>query len=87
MFPEEELIFEMMYSMLDVELSSTDMDKRADIIKEIEKIIEKTFYKDEEDATEYYSNKMRRKQELGGKYNEKFLDISTEENNEVEDKS
>ena len=34
----------------------------------------KTFYKNEEDATQFYSEMMTRKKEHGGKYNEKFLD-------------
>lgn len=84
-YPDEELIFEMMYSMLDVELSSKEIDKRSDVIDQIEKVIEKTFYKNEQDATEYYSNRMKRKQELGGKYNEKFLIASTDESEEIED--
>lgn len=52
------------------------------------KTLAKTFYKDETDATEYYSNMMVRKKENGGKYNEKFLDyqpLETEfEDNEDE---
>ena len=44
------------------------------ILDDINKTLAKTFYKDEADATEYYSNMMLRKKENGGKYNEKFLD-------------
>ena len=84
-YPDEEMIFEMMYSMLDTEIVMKDMDKRSNVAKEIEKIIEKTFYKNEEDATKYYANKIKRKQELGGKYNEKFLEGSIEDDTEVED--
>ena len=38
------------------------------------KLIEEYFYKNEEDATKFYSDMMVRKKENGGKYNEKFLD-------------
>ena len=41
-------------------------------------------YKDEEDATQFYSDMMIRKKEHGGKYNEKFLDYQTAES-EFED--
>ena len=84
LYPDEELCFEMMYSLLDTELNSTDMDKRSEVLDELEKIVEKTFYRNEEDATNYYTQKMQRKKDLGGKYNEKFLDIQSEENNEYE---
>ena len=61
-------------SLIDIENSASGMTKRKDILKEIDKEIECTFYKDETDATEYYTNKMIRKRDYGGKYNEKFLE-------------
>ena len=42
--------------------------------KDVGATICKTFYKNEEDATKFYSDMMVRKKENGGKYNEKFLD-------------
>ena len=39
----------------------------------------------EDDATIYYSDRMNRKKQMGGKYNEKFLDYISEEDSEVED--
>lgn len=77
MYPNEELVFEMMYSLIDIENSASGMTKRKDILKEIDKEIECTFYKDGTDATEYYTNKMIRKRDYGGKYNEKFLETYT----------
>ena len=41
--------------------------------------IQKTFYKDEKDATEYYLSQTTRKKDLGGKYNEKALDNTYDE--------
>ena len=74
MYPDEELLFEMMYSLIDIENNASGMTKRKDIIKEIDNEIECTFYKNEADATEYYTNKMIRKRDYGGKYNERFLE-------------
>ncbi len=88
MYPDEELAFEMMYTLIDVENKASDVNQRKNILDDINKILAKTFYKDETDATEYYSNMMVRKKENGGKYNEKFLDyqpLETEfEDNEDE---
>ena len=74
LYPDEELAFEMAYSLVDVENQSSSLNKRKGIVDSLEKCIRKTFYKNEEDATEYYMNRMVRKKELGGKYNEKALD-------------
>lgn len=74
MFPDEELAFEMMYSMVDVENKSSGVNQRKGILDSVNSIIGKTCYKNEEDATQYYTDMMHRKKENGGKYNEKFLD-------------
>ena len=56
----------------------------------MEECIHRTFYKNEEDATEFYLSQVQRKKDLGGKYNEKVLDSSydvveeTEENEDEE---
>lgn len=74
MYPDEELAFEMMYTLIDVENKASDVNQRKNILDDINKTVTRTFYKNEVDATEYYSNMMVRKKENGGKYNEKFLD-------------
>ncbi|WP_461811302.1 DNA phosphorothioation system sulfurtransferase DndC [Faecalimonas sp.] len=74
MFPDEELAFEMMYSLVDVENKSSGVNQRKGILDSVNSIIGKTCYKNEEDATQYYTDMMQRKKENGGKYNEKFLD-------------
>lgn len=87
LYGDEELVFEMMYSLVDIENRAQGLNTRKGIISDIEKAIGKTFYKDEDDATTYYSNKMIRKKKMGGKYNEKFLDNISEEDVETEDES
>ena len=84
MYPGEELAFEMMYSLIDLENQATGVNQRKDILKDINSAISKTFYKDEEDAIKHYYDQMIRKKEHGGKYNEKFLDFQTVES-EFED--
>lgn len=73
-YADEELVFEMMYMLIDIENRSTGLNQRKGILDAIDSTISKTFYKNEEDATKYYSDMMIRKKENGGKYNEKFLD-------------
>ena len=84
MYPDEELAFEMMYTLIDVENKSSDANHIKNIFDDINITFSKTFYKDEADATEYYTNIMVRKKENGGKYNEKFLDYQPNES-EFED--
>ncbi len=71
---DEELLFEMAYTLLDQENYSNGLNQRKGIQSTLEKTIKHTFYKNEEDATNYYSDMINRKQEYGGKYNEKFLE-------------
>lgn len=86
-YADEELVFEMMYTLIDIENRSTGLNQRKGILDAIDSTISKTFYKNEEDATQYYSDMMIRKKENGGKYNEKFLDyqpLESEFENEEE---
>ena len=76
LYPEEELSFEMLYSLIDIENKASSINNRKSIIDDITNTIQKTFYKDEDDATLFYSAMMKRKKENGGKYNEKFLDYT-----------
>ncbi len=73
-YEDEELVFEMMYKMIDIENHATGLNQRKGIIDSIERVIGQTFYKNEDDAQNYYFEKMTRKKEMGGRYNEKFLD-------------
>lgn len=73
LYEDQELAFEMMYSLIDVERNAVGMNQRKGILDDLEKVICKTFYQNEDDATQYYMDKMNRKKDYGGKYNEKFL--------------
>ena len=74
LYPNEELLFETMYTLLDIENKSINLNERKGLMAKIEASIDKTFYKNEKDATEYYAKKIARKREMGGKYNDKFFD-------------
>lgn len=90
--PDEELLFEMAYTLLDQENYANGLNQRTGIQTRLEETIKRTFYKNEEDATKYYSDQVNRKQQYGAKYNEKFfehiqtepdeLDTENEEDNE-----
>ena len=71
---DEELLFEMCYTLLDQENYSNGLNQRKGIQNTLESTIKHTFYKNEEDATTYYANQINRKQKYGAKYNEKFLE-------------
>ncbi len=87
LYPDEELAFEMMYTLVDIENKAIGVSQRKGILDDINNTIRKTFYRDEEDATTFYSDMMIRKKENGGKYNERFLDyqLSDSEFNDSED--
>ena len=87
LYGDEELVFEMMYSLIDVESNAAGMNQRKGIIEELEKVIAKTFYKNEDDATQYYMERVCRKKEYGGKYNEKFLDYGNQMPEEPDEES
>lgn len=73
LFPDEELAFEMLYSLVDIENRTNGIVKRKGVVDSLQECIRKNFYKDEDDATEYYSDQLTRKRDLGGKYNDKFF--------------
>lgn len=84
LFPEEELTFEMLYSMIDIENQSNSLNQRKGILDDLEKCISHTFYTNEEDATKYYEDRITRKKELGGKFNDKFFSHIQSEAEEFE---
>jgi len=85
LYPDEELLFEMLYSLIDMENASSGLNKRKGILDLLEKCIKHNFYKNEADATQYYSEQVKRKKTYGGKYNEKFLEHIMTEGEEYED--
>ncbi|MBP2656985.1 MAG: hypothetical protein H6Q69_17 [Firmicutes bacterium] len=72
--PNEELLFEMLYGLIDIENSSNGLNQRKGILGSLKQCIKQNFYENEDDATQYYSEQVKRKKEYGGKYNEKFLE-------------
>lgn len=74
LYPDEELAFEMAYSLIDIENHSNSLNQRKGVSDSLESCIHRTFYKNEEDATAYYLDTVTRKKDLGGKYNEIALD-------------
>lgn len=85
LYPNEELSFEMMYSLIDIESSINSVNERKGILNSLESCIKKTFYTDEEDATLYYREQLERKKAMGGKYNEKFFVNIKDQDEEFED--
>lgn len=79
LYPDQELAFEMAYSLIDIENHSNSLNQRKGVSDSLKACIQRTFYKNEEDATEYYLSQVSRKKDLGGKYNEKALDSSYDE--------
>ena len=84
LFPDEELSFELMYSLLDTEIQSSSINSRKGVLDSLQKCIEHNFYKDEIDATSYYTQQLERKREIGGKYNEKFFAHIREDSEETD---
>ena len=72
LYPDEELSFEMMYSLVDTERFAAFFNERKGIIDTLEKCITSNFYKNEDDAKTYYSNKVKRVDEFEEKQ-DKFL--------------
>lgn len=86
MNPDEELNFEMMYSLLDVESRANSLNQRKGILSSLESCITHTFYKNENDATQYYIDRLDRKRSYGGKYDEKFFAHVRDEGEEFDQK-
>lgn len=85
LYPNEELSFEMMYSLIDTEASINSVNERKGILNSLESCIKKTFYSNEDDATLYYREQLERKKTMGGKYNEKFFITFKDESDEFEE--
>jgi len=74
LYGDEELMPELMADIIDVEVEARGMAERKGILDKINDCVKKNFYKNEEDATEYYSNRVKRQKDVGGKYDQKFLE-------------
>ena len=91
MYGGEELAFEMMYTLVDLENRASGIGARKGLLEAMEAAIGRSFYKDEADAVRYYTERMRRKKEMGAEYNEAFLDAAlpdrSQEPLDIEDES
>ena len=83
--PDEELAFEMVYSLIDTENQSNGVNNRKGIVDALENCIKHNFYKNEEDATAYYRMQLERKRNMGGAVNERFFSHIYDEGEEFED--
>ncbi|MCM1524182.1 MAG: DNA phosphorothioation system sulfurtransferase DndC [Ruminococcus sp.] len=70
----EEQLFELMYTLIDIESKSNSMNNRKGIMELLEKTLKQNFYKNEKDARDYYYDRINRKQNMGGKYDERALE-------------
>lgn len=75
----EMMLFEMMYTLIDIESKSNILNNRKGILDQIEKTIKKNFFKDSNDASEYYFERIRRKKDHGAKFNDNILPETNEE--------
>lgn len=66
--PDEELLFEMVTSIIDIEKKSSDLNSRRGVLTEIEKQIIKGFYKNEKDACDYAISKLHVRKNMGASY-------------------
>lgn len=87
MYPDEELSFEMLYSLIDTENHANSVNDRKGILDSLEKCIKHNFYSNEDDATAYYTEQIQRKKDMGAKFNEKFFAHIQDEGEEFEDVS
>lgn len=74
LYPDDELSFEMLYSMIDIENRANSLNQRKGILDQLESCIKHNFYSDEADATQYYLDRVRRKQAYGGNFDSRILD-------------
>ena len=83
-FGDEELAFEMMYNLIDIEIQAAGINDRKGILDDLEHAIHRTFYQNEEDAHSFYRNTLMRSRDLGGQYREKYFDVLPDEETAIE---
>lgn len=76
---DETMLFELMYTLIDIESKSNMMNNRKGILNQIEQTIKKNFYKNADDAAEYYFDRVKRKKEHGAKYDDNILQETEDE--------
>ena len=73
---DETQLFQLMYTLIDIESRSNMMNNRKGILDQLEQTIKKNFYKNADDAAAYYFEKIKRKKENGAKYGDNILQES-----------
>jgi len=68
LFPDEELLFETVARIVDIESQATEQKARRGVTKNVETQIKKGFYKNEQDAQQYAMDKVQRKKKMGATY-------------------
>lgn len=71
LYPDEELLFETVASIVDIERKSADMKKRYGVMNTIETRIKRGFFKNEDDALTYASQKLGRKKRMGASFDQR----------------
>ena len=79
-YPDEELLFEVAASIVDIERKSTDTKKRRGILAAVEAQIKRGFYKNEEDALNYAAQKVKRKKAMGAAFDQRAEAEDTQTN-------
>ena len=78
----ETQLFELMYTLIDIESRADIMNNRKGILNSIETTIKQNFYIDETDAHKFYFDRTKRKRDLGGKYDERAFNTVHDEGEE-----
>ena len=68
LFPDEELLFETVARIVDIESQATEQKARRGVTKSVEAQVKKGFYKNEQDAQQYAMDKVQRKKKMGATY-------------------
>lgn len=75
LYGDEELLPEMIASLIDTEENAFGNSNRKGLIDKLDQDVRKCFYKNEDDALVYYKNKEDVRKAAGADYNEKFYQL------------
>ena len=78
LYPDEELLFETVARIVDIESQATEQKARRGVVKSVETQLKKGFYKNEQDAQQYAMDKIQRKKKMGASY-----DVEAEDNSQM----
>ena len=78
LYPDEELLFETVARIVDIESQATEQKARRGVVKNVETQLKKGFYKNEQDAQQYAMEKIQRKKKMGAAY-----DVEAEDNSQM----